>query len=456
MPDVLKQTLYWSGNPSFSLTDDTAGACPPSQIRAITAAESHDSSDATYFRANASGNGVDTNPAFGANVSRAIDTASASGALSFVRVKIRAQMTGTGDVDNTGTVVPRINGTNRGGAASLTGSYVTNQWDFTTDPADSLAWTNAKVNAQTWGVDLTASVNDTDFICNGDLRLSEFVVELWGPDALTLSPTAAGVSVAGVTPSLVPNAVALFAGAPATVVGGGTDPTLVPVSVTLALEAASIATLVLDEAILEGERNPDALVAQAAFVDSEQTNRTVRSGLATYSDQNLATMTTHTSAGNLLKDLGGLQGSAAINGTGVISGVKVYALVRATQNGGSVTTMRFGTTMGVKSLVTPVTVYATATPDDSMWSLAESVLITTGPFGQPFEWGTGIHSVYAAFVSPSWTFNAAIAGTARLDIAEAWVEVIGPVGSQPDTVELKQRIGNVRRIQSFPDTLTTE
>lgn len=450
MADVLKQTLYFNAAPTETLTD--INGTNPLLGRNITAAESHDASDTTYHELDVPGDGIGTDGLATTDVYAVVGTASTAGGLSFLRVKARARVTGAG---SSGTWQPRINGTPRGTATALSTSFTDYTQDFTTDPADSNAWTDAKVNAQTFGVLLQAAELDANFPTAAVIRFSEFEVQLWGPNSQTLAPSAAGALVSGVTPTLVPNAVGLYFGGSAAV-ASGSNPTLAPQPLAYPMESANINALSLDEALVQLGRDPTAFVTQASYVDTAQTPKTIRSALATYNDQSLGTKTTHTSAGALLKDLGGLEGTAAINGIGPIAGVKLFAIVRATTNGGTLTNMKFGTAGGVQNFVTQPTVTATATPDDTMWSTVESGVIDLNAFAVPFEWGNGVNSVWAGFVSPTWTLNATITGTARLDIAEAWLEVVGPVGSDTDVVRITQRIGNVRRIQSFPDTLTTE
>jgi hypothetical protein len=82
-----------------------------------------------------------------------------------------------------------------------------------------------------------------------------------------------------------------------------------------------------------------------------------------------------------------------------------------------------------------------------MFERLESVLVTVGPTAQPFEWGNGTNSVWASMFG--WTLNWTLAGggTKQMEIAEAWVEILGPVGaSDTSNIELTLSIGLAPKI----------
>lgn len=65
-----------------------------------------------------------------------------------VRVRIRARRQLSGGLN---TIQPSIGGTARGTPTAATDSFAWYEFDFLTDPADSAAWTAAKINGYAWG-----------------------------------------------------------------------------------------------------------------------------------------------------------------------------------------------------------------------------------------------------------------------------------------------------------------
>lgn len=196
--DVLKQTLYWSGNPTEAFSD--LGGTGGFVARSITAAESHDASDATYEEIFGEGDHEFLPPDVMVTLDHALQTASAAGAISFVRIAGRCEVirdAGAGAFF--GRFRPRINGVNRGSDdTGLASSFAEFHQDFATDPADAGAWTNAKVNAQTFGVKLECNSIDVDTSVLE--RLSEYRVELWGPDDVQATPPAGSLTTTAVLP----------------------------------------------------------------------------------------------------------------------------------------------------------------------------------------------------------------------------------------------------------------
>lgn len=468
MADVLKQTLYWSGNPAFTLVDNSAGACPPTEARAITAAESHDANDATYESVIASGDGVEFDPDYEAHVSRAIDTASVTGTISFIRMRARARFIGNGDTSNVGSWQPRINGTDRGSSAGLTGSFADYSQDFTTDPADSNPWTNAKLNAQTFGLHLRAAIVDTDHINSADIRLSEFSVEVWGPDVQTMTPAGATVALAVSAGALVAGLVAVSCD-PAPVNTTPTAPTLVPGPVALALDSAGVDSLGLDEAWVLGIRDPLTPVDVDAFVDAGPTPvRIVRSDTAPFDDGNDATKTllsspgTWPNSGTMLFDFHGTQGETSLDGTGPIAGVKLYVRVRARKDPNAVLNNFRPSFSGLtKAFVAQPTVYPMA-PASAFYETLATDLIPLTSNGVPFEWGQGTNSIFTQAVlgwvlSVDYSVGGAFTGEfAQVECSDAWLEVYAPQGSEPEIIELKHKVGNMRRVQAFPQVVGEE
>jgi len=108
-----------------------------------------------------------------------LDTASAAGTIDFVRVKHRSRVTAVFGIFTGSKSRPSINGTSRGVHNELSPTTFTNyQDDFTTDPDDAAAWTNAKINAKKFGVFLEIVGNDQD--ADGYVDAAEITVEVWG------------------------------------------------------------------------------------------------------------------------------------------------------------------------------------------------------------------------------------------------------------------------------------
>lgn len=179
MPDVLLQTLWWSLNPSASVNDiNGTGAF---QSRAITAAEAHDASDATYEELTSPGDGFsDGDATTDLGLSNNL-TAATQSPISFIRIITRGRVTrsaGAGSVF--GTYSLRINGVPFGISPGLNSIFVTDTQTFATDPTDGLPWTPAKINAKAFGVVIAASTSDPSFATTALGAISEFTVEIWG------------------------------------------------------------------------------------------------------------------------------------------------------------------------------------------------------------------------------------------------------------------------------------
>jgi len=419
MADVLKATLWWGANPTVVLSDDSAGgACGVTETRRITAAEAHDASDATYEGVQSTDDGVSVNMNAHALADKALTTAPAGG-IKFVRVKHRSRnvlTAGPGPV--TGSVHPYINGIAVGGDDIVTSSFANYQQDFTTNPLTGLPWTKSIIDSYTFGFLARISSADGTFSTTGEVRVAEFTVEVWGQD----------VTVAAI---------------PAVAQSSAVD--------------AGTGTITVKDVL-----DPTAVVVLGSRVDDTSNLVTVRSADSTLNDQSNLTKRTNTgtnSSGTFIRDLGGLQGSTAISGSGVISGVKIHAIVRMSKsNTATLGTFRFGTAMGLKTWTTTPTVYDfDAGLNDTMWEHVETALIATGAFGNAFTWGTGVDSVWANFVSPTWdmraTWTAALGKTAQMEVSEAWIEVQGPVGSQPILIELEHALGLPVKQQSLDSTL---
>ena len=109
----------------------------------------------------------------------------------------------------------------------------------------------------------------------------------------------------------------------------------------------------------------------------------------------------------------------------------------------TMTNIRFGTTMGTKALENAATIRDyDAGLTDAQFEVLNSILITTGQFGNAFTWGNGTDSVWASLFG--WTFNHTYTnagGHTQVAVAEAWVEIYGAIGAQPVLIELTHALG---------------
>lgn len=436
MPDILKQTLYWNANPGSTVTDiQNSGA---SQLRAITAAESHDASDATYARLNCSGDGLSVEGEATNDVEGALQTASVSGTISFLRFIFRhkvAKSTGSGSAS--GSHQPRINGVARGSAASSSGSFAESSQDFATDPADAAAWTNAKINAQTFGIQQYALTNDPGvYLTNARADLSEFRVEVWGPP-LPQTSTPASVSATATV-----NA--------ATGVPGLRTVTPASVAMTAAVSPGpdSFANTAL--------RDPSAVTSLAATADGDATPTTLRSNTSSLNDENLATGTGDTdgfgvpgtATGTLTASGGTGFQSASIEGSGAISGVVFYGFARGRKD--AHVTLSNWRLCGQAISAPPV---GNTTPPYADFGIVSTALLTVDGGGLPWDWST----IFSKLVGPAlygmqadYSFSGGheFDESVTIELAELWCEVRGPIGSTPDVIELRQVIASHRK--TFP------
>lgn len=183
MTDILKETLYITGSiPTFTVYDD-GGTSNPAVIGPwATAAESHDSDDATYLGCTDAGDGVSQNPDSGIYGEPTVDTSRFEGAVSFVRLKFKAKVwkaSGAGTV--AGTIRPYFAAAARGGQSALTTDWEWYEFDFATDANDA-AWDLAGINALgTFGFKLHVTATGAAFLTVVNAAVSEMRVETWGP-----------------------------------------------------------------------------------------------------------------------------------------------------------------------------------------------------------------------------------------------------------------------------------
>jgi hypothetical protein len=412
--DLLKGTLWWSGNPTWTLVDNnmtgaTLGAT-------LTAAGAHDASDATHTDMTVAGDGVGIEGDAEVSGENAL-TACPAGGIKFVRLKVRARavVAGAGSVQAIGRLL--LDGiayeTAIATVLTLTGVYQDFTVDMAVDPVDELPWTVAKVDGHTWGLHVRAFTQDPGvWGTSVAVRFSEYTLEVWGEDVT------------------------------ATVTGASSD----------ALPSAAVAS--------QGNQDGSILAPLVMTIDGGSVPAVARSFEPFLRDQTTATKIpdTESGAGTFSVPLygagtQGLIGSSGagngINGTGAISGVKAYAIIRVSkQAAATITNVRFGTTMGLKALVTPPTIRDYDQPlTEAMWETVETDIIPTGAVGNPFTWGNGTDSVWASFFGWTMNFTSSGGGFTQVEVAEAWVEIIGPVGAgDTSAIELTLTLGMAPRI----------
>lgn len=455
MADVLKQTLYWNANPS-STVNDLSGSGSASQARAITAAESHDASDTTYARLQANGDLGSLEGEAENLLAAALQTASVSGAISFLRIIYRGKVSAVGGGTATGTLQPRINGTNRGSANGLGASFANYQQDFAVDPADSNPWTNAKVNAQSFGVrEYTLTSDPGVYGTGGRVDMSEFKVELWGPDVQVSTPASVGAAGLACVAAVVIGAVlSSCTSVSAPVVTNDATGTaglrvISPASVAAPCKASID---VGDEAFgRSAPWDPTAVVPLAATADGSGSPVTLRANTGNLSDQNLGTFNSDadgfgvpgTPTGTLHVSTTGVANSS-IDGSGAISGVVFFAFMRGRKDADA----SFSNWRLCGQAVSAPNVGNT-TPPYADFSLVQTGLITVDGGGLPWDWSTIYAKLAALGVGASVDY--AFAGghefdqSVQLDVAEIWVEVHGPVGIAPEVINVTQVIDAHRR-----------
>lgn len=473
MADVLKQTLYWNANPTHDAVFVTGDSTLISRGRSITAAESHDASDATYERIQANVDGASEFNADGyGDVYGALQTASASGAISFVRVKGRvktAAYSGAGSGSVGGGIQPLINGVLRGSEDAGGASFANVQQDFATDPADAAAWTNAKVNAQTFGQRVRAAATDADTSWTTGCRtdLAEFSVELWGPDAQTSTPASVAVVVAVGAAAILIGAVAsscTSTSAPCAA-NNATGTAGLRVVSPASVEAVGTAGLLAaaDGVVIApgdpgsfgrtGAWNPAAVVPLSVLADGGSAPVTLRCNTAPMYDQNLGTFASDadgfgvpgTAAGTLVVGATGMaQTSIASPGSGAISGVVFFAYVRGRKD--AHVTLSNWRVCGQAVSAPPV---GNTTPPFADFGLLQTGLVAVDGGALAWDWATifaklaalgiGVRADYA--FSGGHEFDESV----QLDVAEIWCEVHGPVGLKPDVIRITHVIDAHRK-----------
>lgn len=452
MADALKQTLYWSVNPT-EVVDDLAGT--GYSVSALTAAGSHDGSDATYGELSANGDTVDS-PSVVWEEYALPSSYTASGSISFVRACMRARVQKSGAAAGSASwdLYPTFNGAFASGSSvTPTNSYTLFTVDWTTVPGAGGGWHASDFTTATFGFAGTVSANSPDLAAVA--RMAEMYLEVWGPSGDTSTPSSlsgtGGISSATIVAGLVVSVPSSVGG-----VCQATDatPVLGAVSSSL-LSCSSLGELSLVEGVLASGNALD-YVAVAFTADSSSDLKAVarssRSGLA---DQSDGTKAVHTftapvlgfpTTGTLQCALTGLVPSS-LSGEGSVVGVRCLARVTVRTSDISPLQDAYFTAAGsARALVSDLPPQYTLADLGEPYVLVESELITTTNAGDPLEWGSGANSIVAQLSGWSFDVDYILASNKviTVNVSEAWIEVVSLRGASVRT-EQKALCGNFVR-----------
>jgi hypothetical protein len=236
---------------------------------------------------------------------------------------------------------------------------------------------------------------------------------------------------------------------------------LVPGAVTLAADSVETVAGVSPVETDDGGRDPSAVVPQASFVDGGSAPVTVRSNTSPLGDQNVATSTSQSkglgvggATGSLTVDGHG-GATTSISGTGAISGVVFYAIARG-RAGAHASFSNWRLANNPLLAAPPV---GNTSPPFAAFDTVRTDLVPLDPTSTPWSWDTLAAQLALAFaftVDYAFTGGHYVDEEVRIDVAEIWCEVHGPVGSEPEVVQLKQKLGNMRRVQPFPSIVSED
>lgn len=184
---TLLQTLYWGSNPTHTL-DDFAGV--NSIARQITAAESHDGSNATYAQLSCQGDLVE--PALATlKITKTLQTLTSNSTIAKVIMYFTGKSSGS-YADN--TVYFQFGGSDVGNPMNPDSGFIEYSQEFSINPNTGLAWTKTAINSAAWGMGLSGVTVDENSVMS--TSLSEFRVEVYGStSSSSLAARAIGIEV---------------------------------------------------------------------------------------------------------------------------------------------------------------------------------------------------------------------------------------------------------------------
>jgi hypothetical protein len=452
MAESVLQTLYWASDEAYSSHKDAGQALT---FTRMTAAQSHDGSNSTKSLLTVSDDGIGFAEAAGYARQRfTLDNCTVSATITKVRVSIAASDIEGSSIDT--VVCPDINGTSRGTPATPlnTSGYTTYTFDFATDPADSAAWTAAKINGYKWGFYLYGHHDCGSFDGSTQVVVSEFKVEVYG-DSSTNWTKSLDDSVSATDKAMYPRTVAASTmDMEAEMPLGTASPGTSTVHVTpMEMEATMVEVESADN--VPGSFDPDVVTTLAVQADGAPQNITLRAHIpSTLGDQNYNTTERQTMTGPGSGDLRVTVDSFAsesIEGTGDISGIIIHAIggVQAGDSPMATVSLPEFELLGRGATMTnpPNTIYGDSAP----YAELVSELLTTHDGTHAWTW----ENIYTGLTMLSAKVHVVYTGFTYVTfiLAEVWVEVYGPVGTHLYPVNVSQSIGSVQLILAVPNTV---
>ena len=185
MAITLLQTLYWGSDPTHTL-DVFQGSCSIS--RNITAAESHDSNNATFAQMLCAGDLSDAGLS-SLVVESLLQTCNTTGTIS--KVIVYSTIKSSGNYASNDTYF-QFNGTQVGNVKNPTIGFVEYSEEFLTIPSGG-AWNKSAINSATWGLFMSGTTVDENSSMSS--YHSEFRVEVWGEEGEVITPTTAARAI---------------------------------------------------------------------------------------------------------------------------------------------------------------------------------------------------------------------------------------------------------------------
>lgn len=393
---------------------------------AATAAGLKDASNATFGEGAWFGDGV--TPDFG-DVAEDwnVDSCPSNMEITKVTVRIKSRKSVDLAVFNA-ELRPRIASTNRGTPITLNTTYTDYDFDFTVDPADSQPWTPAKINAQKWGWYGTDNVAGTDANGQGHIYVTEFEIRIEG--GWTATGDAADATIT------VPNGV----GEP-----GDMSATGPPAEAAIEMSQLANQFIQTDERV-STDITPIGLVGSAT---GDPITVRARGILGNLGDENLNTYRTNTSNMSGSGTMGiasgafGLLGDdfiGNVEGNPPISGVKFF-VTGCIQKfaSGSLSNMRVIVDTGVEEALSMLPIGTADPPSFPMGTVATGLVAERSP-GEPWDWETIFTQLSTASFAVDYTIGIPTEFMV-LVIAEAWIEIHGPIGGSFDPILVRSSVG---------------
>jgi hypothetical protein len=433
VPSVVKQTLYPASGRAAELNvlSGTARAWTTQ-----TEAEAHDGNDATYDKAGIVGDGMDLGIAT-LGVKWTLDSCTYAGTIDKVRVGIRSKYA-KGALVGTQTVQCMTPGGVAGTEQALASTAGWHYFDFATNPYGGAAWTAAAINAGKWGW-LAALETATEYSADWlDAYGFEYALEVYGPDVQTSTPASVGLVGAVCAASILIGAVGSSCDS-VNMTAAVNSTTGVPGSRTVLGDSvgmvAEVSPSPLEAFALSGLRAPQTVTPLASRQAGGSVLATLRCRDASLRDGRWDTYEGDSQIGPFTGELtiGTLGvGLDSIEGSGAIAGVVVHCIARLQSEPPlpAVSNARI-TFNGHDHALTTTPPSGDYGAGQVNYADCATALITTSDGGtSPWTW----ENLYTALLMLSARVHVVYGGIGtptEFDVCELWVEVRGPVGSQP-------------------------